>query len=250
MLFRSQGAYDFNYQSADVRARLPIGNKFALSAGAAYRTHDRVYGVNPYEIWVSALDDNGDQINYWYELAYEYGYQDAFYATNIINPQTGNEEQVYGYFWWDPQGNRIASSDLQFRDGAYKRLISQYNRDILGNTSQFGLVSPVVGFDFYHYDSKFWIHLYGTAYLPYHEYVKGDKDDYGRVPLSYLFRNSWDQYGLADAAEGEQWWDYQGGANIGIKIGKSIGIFADAEYTKMWDSEFFITSFGINYTFR
>jgi len=247
---RYQGAYDFNYQSADVRARMPIGKKFALSLGAAYRTHERVYGVNPYEIWVSALNDDGSQANYWYELAYEYGYQDAFYATTIVNPQTGEEEEIFGYFWWDPQGNRIASSDLQFRDGPYKRLISKYNRDILGETSQFGLVSPVVGFDFYHYDSKFWIHLYGTAYLPYHKYVKGDKDDYGRVPLSYLFRNSWDQYGLADAAKGEQWWDYQGGANIGIKIGKSIGIFADAEYTRMWDSEFFITSFGINYTFR
>ena len=54
----------------------------------------------------------------------------------------------------------------------------------------------------------------------------------------------------ADAAEGEQWWDYQAGANIGWKLSKSIGIFAEGEYTKMWDSEFFITTFGINYTFR
>ena len=120
----------------------------------------------------------------------------------------------------------------------------------LGETSQFGLVSPVVGFDFYHYKSNFWLHLYGTAYLPYHKYVRGDKDEQGRVPLSYLFRDSWDQYGLADAAEGDQWWDYQAGANFGWKINKSLGVFADTEYTKMWDSEMFITSFGLNYTFR
>ena len=67
--------------------------------------------------------------------------------------------------------------------------------------------------------------------------------------LIYI-ETDWDQYGLADAAKGEQWWDYQAGANIGWKLSKSIGIFAEGEYTRMWDSEFFITTFGINYTFR
>ena len=247
---RYQGAYDFNYNAADVRFRLPIGKKFSLSAGAAFRTHERVYGVNPYEIWVSALNDDGSQQNYWYELSYEYGFTDAFYQTTIQNPVTGQQQNVSGYFWYNPQGLVVASSDPQFRDGPYKRLISLYNNEVLGNTSTFGLVSPVVGFDFYHYKSNFWAHLYGSAFLPYHRYVMGDTDDYDRVPLSYLFRNSWDQYGLADAAKGEQWWDYQAGANIGWKLSKSIGVFAEGEYTKMWDSEFFITTFGINYTFR
>ena len=247
---RYQGAFDFNYNAVDIRGRLPIGKKFAFSAGAAFRTHERVYGVNPYEIWVSALDGDGNQVNYWYQLAYDYGYQDAFYTTTINNPVTGQVENVYGYFWWDPEGNRIASSDLEFRDGAYKRLISRYNQEVLGNTAEFGLLSPVIGFDFYHYGSKFWLHAYGTAFLPMHKYIMGDTDDYGRVPLSYLYRNDWDQYGLADAAEGEQWWDFQAGANIGWKLSKSIGLFAEGEYTRMWDSKFFISSFGINYTFR
>ena len=114
---RYQGAFDFNYSAAEVRGRLPIGKKFSISAGAAFRTHERVYGVNPYEIWVSALDADGNQENYWYELAYEYGYQDAFYTTTILNPVTGQEQNTGGYFWWDPEGRRIASSDLQFRDG-------------------------------------------------------------------------------------------------------------------------------------
>ena len=30
-------------------------------------------------------------------------------------------------------------------------IISRYNEEVLGNTGTFGLVSPVVGFDFYHY---------------------------------------------------------------------------------------------------
>ena len=71
-------------------------------SGAAYRTHERVYSVNPYEIWVSALNDDGTQANYWYELAYEYGYQDAFYTTTIFNPITEQCQNVAGYFWWNP----------------------------------------------------------------------------------------------------------------------------------------------------
>ena len=126
------------------------GRRFAIcSAGAAFRTHERVYGVNPYEIWVSALNPDGSQANYWYELAYEYGYQDAFYTTTILNPITGQEQNIGGYFWWAPEGRRIASSDLEFRDGAYKRLISEYNNDILGNTAEFGLISPPVGMNLY-----------------------------------------------------------------------------------------------------
>ena len=80
-------------------------------------------------------------------IAYEYGYQDAFYVTTIDNPITG-QWKMYGYFWWNPDGVVVASSDPEFRDGPYKRLISQYNNDVLGNTSMFGLVSPVVGLDF------------------------------------------------------------------------------------------------------
>ena len=36
----------------------------------------------------------------------------------------------------------------------------------------------------------------------------------------------------------------------GWKINKNLGIFAEGEYSKMWDSELFITTFGLNFTFR
>ena len=111
----------------------------------------------------------------------------------------------------------IASSDLQFRDGPYKRLISRYNQEILGNTAEFGLISPVVGFDFYHYKSNFGYTCMGQHFT-LSQICNGDTDEQGRVLLSYLYRNDWDQYGLADAAKGEQWWDYQTGANFGWKI--------------------------------
>ena len=47
------GKINLNYQSAEARLRLPIGDKFSISAGAIYRTHDRAYGYNPVEIWLN-----------------------------------------------------------------------------------------------------------------------------------------------------------------------------------------------------
>ena len=60
---RKQGKIDFNYQSAEVRAKLPIGKKFSLSAGAMYRTHQRPYGYNPVEIWLNETNENGNAVN-------------------------------------------------------------------------------------------------------------------------------------------------------------------------------------------
>ena len=70
---REVGRINLKYQSAEARARLPIGEKFSLSAGAIFRTHDRAYGYNPIEIWLNETNDSGFQTNYWYELGFEYG---------------------------------------------------------------------------------------------------------------------------------------------------------------------------------
>ena len=74
--------------------------------------------------------------------------------------------------------------------------------------------------------------------------MKGDED------FSYLHRNNWGAGGIRQDAEGEQWDDYSAGVNFGWKIGKNLGVFAEGEYAKMWDSELFLSSFGINYSFR
>ena len=109
---------------------------------------------------------------------------------------------------------------------------------------EFGLLSPIIGADFYHYKNNFWLHAYGN-YLPgYHKYVSGDLD------FSYLNRNNWGKGGLVQDAEPQQWTDYQVGLNFGWKIGKHLGVFIEGEYNKMWDTKFYNSTFGINYTFR
>ena len=85
----------------------------------------------------------------------------------------------------------------------------------------FGEISPIIGFDFYHYGKKLWFHAYGSYYLPYHHYVKGIED------LTYLNRNSWGKGGLRKDSEPEQWHDYQFGTVFGWKLSNVIGIFAE-----------------------
>ena len=70
------------------------------------------------------------------------------------------------------------------------------------------------------------------------------------MEITYQGSINWGKGGLRQDSEPLQWEDYQFGANIGWKIGKSLGIFAEGEYTKFWDTKIFNTSFGINYTFR
>ena len=245
---REQGNVGFNYQSAELRARIGIGKKFSISAGVIGRTHQTAYGYNPIEIYLNETEmvDNGNggeeelPINAWFELGYEYGYTDHF--TTYTDVTSGDETQ--DSIWKDEAGDIVAYSDIDFRNGVFGELMNRYNNEIWDNLDSFNLISPIIGVDFYHYKSNFWFHAYGN-YLPgFHKYVGGDQD------FSYLNRDNWGKGGLRKDSVPLQWEDYQFGANFGFKITKSIGIFAEGEYTKFWDTRIFNTSFGINYTFR
>tara|TARA_R100001463_G_scaffold18072_2_gene45445 strand:- start:1125 stop:2318 length:1194 start_codon:yes stop_codon:yes gene_type:complete len=236
---RAQGKVDFKYKSAEVRAKLPIGKKFSLSAGAMYRTHERPYGYNPVEIWLNETDENGWAVNPWYTLGFYYGYDDIYYTQE---DQDGNETS--DWYWVDEQGETVAYTDLQFRDTVFAELMNRYNHEVWDTIDAFGVVSPVVGFDFYHFKSNFWLHAYGSYLLPYHKYVKGDED------FSYLNRNNWGLGGLKEDSDLEQWEDFQAGINFGWKLNRSIGVFFEGEYTKFWDSRIYNGSVGLNITLR
>ena len=241
---RKQGKVNFDYKSAEVRAKLPIGKKFSISAGAIYRTHERPYGYNPVEIWLNETTPEGYPLNPWYTLGFMYGYDDIYYTSTSYDPNTGQQIQTSDWYWVNPEGEIVAYSDLQFRDTVFADLMNRYNNEMWEGIDNFGVVSPVLGFDFYHYKNKFWLHAYGSYLLPYHQYVHGDE------AFSYLNRNNWGAGGLIEDAEHEQWEDYQTGLVFGWKINRSIGIFFEGEYTKFWDSEIYNSSVGLNITLR
>tara|TARA_R100000541_G_scaffold14050_1_gene23396 strand:+ start:90 stop:1283 length:1194 start_codon:yes stop_codon:yes gene_type:complete len=240
---REVGKINLNFKSAELRARLPIGKKFSLSAGAILRGHERAYGYNPVEIWLNETDEFGNPVNQWYSLGREYGYQDIFYTQTSTDPY-GNEVISQDWYWINEEGETIASSDLDFRERIMPELMNEFNGRAWDLLDPWMEVAPIVGMDFYHYQRDFWLHAYANYILPYHKYVAGEKE------FSYLNRNNWGKGGLMQGAELEQWDDYSAGISLGTKIGKNLGIFIEGEYSKMWDSKLYQTTFGLNYTFK
>ena len=166
--------------SGEIRARLPIGKKFSISAGAIYRTHQRPYGYNPVEIWLNEMDEDGNALNPWYTLGFEYGYDDIFYQST---DEFGND--IYDWYWINQDGVVVAHTDQQFRDLIMPQLLNRFNQEAWSELDSFGEVAPIVGVDFYHYKANFWLHAYGNWILPYQKYIQGNED------FSYLHRNSW-----------------------------------------------------------
>ena len=248
---REVGKINLNYNSAELRARLPIGKKFSISAGAIARGHERAYGYNPIEIWLNEtemLDDgNGGQfenpVNQWYQLGYDNGYTDIFYTQTSTTPYGGNTV-TQDWCWVDENGVQVAHSDLDFRERIMPGLMNEFNRAAWDLLDPWVEVAPIVGVDFYHYKRNFWLHAYANYILPAHTYIAGEEE------FSYLNRNNWGKGGLILDNDLEQWSDYSAGLSFGTKIGKNLGIFIEGEYSKMWDSKLYQTTFGLNYTFK
>lgn len=237
---REEGNIGFEYQSLETRLRLPVSSKFSISAGAVLRTHQTAFGYNPIERWLNETDMDGNAVNPWYTLGYEYGYTDNLVG---IDQDLDGAIDRYNYFWYDSEGTLVANSDLEFREEVFGDLMNKFNRQRWDQIGGFAEVAPIVGGDFYHYSNNFWLHAYGSVILPFHKYIKGD------IMYSYLHRNRTANNMHMNHKE-EQWTDYQGGLILGWRVGRSLGIFAEGEYTKAWDRELFRTSFGLNYTFR
>ncbi len=245
---REVGKINLKFQSAELRARLPIGKKFSVSAGVIARGHERAYGYNPIEIWLNetSVDEFGNEFptNQWYQLGYENGYQDVFYTQTSTDPNTGQEITTQDWYWLDEDGNQVASSDLDFRERIFPMLMNEFNGLAWDQLDPWIEIAPIVGFDFYHYKRDFWLHAYANYILPAHKYIAGEEE------FSYLNRNNWGKGGLRQDSELEQWADYSFGASLGTKVGKNLGIFVQGEYSKMWDSKLYQTTFGINYSFK
>ncbi len=111
---------DLDYKLADLRLRLPVGKKISLSIGAAYRTYEKAYGVNPIESYL--------ENNYWWNLSRDYyGHNDVPYSwENFSTGETGID-----YFWYDQNGVLISNSDLAYRENIFGKLVNQYNAEQL-----------------------------------------------------------------------------------------------------------------------
>ena len=229
------GGVELEYNSIDLRWRKPIGKKLNLSVGAAARSHTpygepiRDYLETPF------VDEFGvERLRQWWELAYEYGFQDNAYGIDI--DFDGTVDYV-DYYWEDSNGARIADTDQDFRANHYGPLVATpYNKEQLALIDDQGTLSAVIGLDFYHYEKNSWLHFSFSA-LPYHTQLFGDEE------FGYALYNGggdFTDYG---------WFDYQAGLVTGWKISKNLGIYIEGNYLKFLDRKVYETKAALNYQF-
>ena len=233
---KNDGFVELEYNSIDLRWRKPIGKKLNLTVGAVARSH-RPYGYEPIRDYLETpfIDEFGNErLRNWWELAYEYGFQDNAYG---VDADFDGTIDYVDYYWLAPNGVRIADTDQDFRANRYGPLVvGPYNREQLALIDDQGTLSAVIGLDFYHYEKNNWLHISISA-LPYHWQLFGDED------FGYALYNG---DGVADYS----WFDYQAGLVTGWKISKNLGIYIEGNYQKFWDRKVYSAKAGLNYQFR
>ena len=208
--FEASERYRYNVNWDDI-SNIPEflkQGKLSLNIGAVQRLSEP-YGYDPLEEWKLS---NGNL--HYTQLALQEGYTVEF------DGQGGTE-------YFDPSGNSVATSTEVWEAVAIPTVLSNYTekkRNELDNTIQHSIV---VGFDYYLYSKKLWIHSWGNL-MPWHY------DDGGE--FSYHKYNN-----------GEQWYDYSGGMIFGYKYSKNLGVFVEGKYNKYWNREWHDFSLGINY---
>jgi len=184
------------------------GGEFSFNIGAAQRLSEP-YGYDPLAEW---LLSNGNL--HYTQLAIEEGYEVRFDGHG-------------GFEYLDPSGNQVATNTEVWEAVVIPTVLDDYSnkkRNELENTIQHSLI---VGFDYYLYTKKLWVHSWGNL-MPWH-YDAGDE-------FSYHKYNG-----------GEQWYDYSGGLIFGLKLNKHLGVFAEGKYNKYWNREWHDFSVGVNY---
>jgi len=210
------GLINLDYKTADLRLRLPIGKKFSISAGGAVRTH-LPYGYSPISDY---LNDNN-----WWDLAYDYGFQDIGY---YIDYDFDGQADEIDWYWLNEDGERVADTDLDFRKNDYTDIVTDYNERELDAIGILGTLSFVVGADYYYFRDKFWLHSWGNVF-PKHQHIYGDED-----------------YSYETFIGKDNWLDFNYGIVFGWNISKNLGIFTEHERTQFWDKNLVFTKVGIN----
>ena len=203
--YLQDGFADVEYFEASERYRYRKHKNLSWNIGLAHRLAEP-YGYNPLDEWILS---NGN-LHYTY-LALQEGYN-----VDVAN-------SVYT----NPNGEVVATSAEVWEAIVIPQVLSDYTEKKRNELDRIIQHSIVVGFDYYKYNKKTWLHAWGNL-MPYH-YDSGNE-------FSYHNFN-----------EGNQWYDYSGGLIYGVKLNKNLGYFFEGKYNKYWNREWYDFKFGVNY---
>jgi hypothetical protein len=221
---------DLQFFDYDARFRLNL-NKVNITLGGSIKGHP-VYG-HP-AIW--------DYDGVWFELAWDYGYEDFEVPLNDLNengiiddyylwietdPVTEEGYWIYfyegvNYYWEDPEGNYVAGSDEEFYQYHYPHLVEMYNEDNEEKEWQ-SEASIVVGLDILLGNDNYYSHIWVNAF-PY-------------------------SVGLTDKAYNGDDIQYDVGMLVGTNLNEHIGVFIEGIYQSYYGKQEYNISTGINWRF-
>ena len=202
--YMKDGFADIEYYEATQRFRIRGNKKLSFNFGGVTRLAEP-YGYNPLDEWL--LSNNN--IHYTY-LAIQEGY-----SVDVFNSEYKN-----------PDGDVVATSNEVWEQVVIPEVLANFTEKKRNELENQWVHSIVLGFDYYHFEKKWWLHSWGNL-MPYHY------DDGG-------------QYAYHNFING-QWNDYSGGAIFGWKMNRNMGIFAEGTYNKYWDREWYSFKLGVNY---
>ena len=98
------GRQGLEFGQLDLRYKKSIGNNWNFSVGGNFRAHP-AYGLFPFNDWLAG---SGGQ---WWELAYNYGYDDEYYFQDFNQNGVQDPGEPGDYEWFDEDNQLIAESD-------------------------------------------------------------------------------------------------------------------------------------------
>jgi hypothetical protein len=228
--YLDKGSRDLQFASIDTRFKLNWG-PVIFSLGGNVKGHP-VYGYPAYN----------DYENPWWELAYEYGYEDYLVPLNDLNENDEidsywiwietDEETLEGYwtyyyedadyYWEDPDSNPVAYSDSEFLQYHMPSVIKKYNEDNKVKEWQ-AEASIAVGIDFYIGSDNYYSHVWVNAF-----------------PQSV---------GLTEKSYSGDDVQYDIGALVGANLSEYIGVFIEGNKLNYFGRQEYNASIGVNYRF-
>tara|TARA_R100000278_G_scaffold64312_1_gene51771 strand:+ start:9783 stop:10877 length:1095 start_codon:yes stop_codon:yes gene_type:complete len=203
--YLQDGFADVEYFEASERYRHRENKNLSWNIGLTHRLAEP-YGYNALDEWMLS---NGN-IHYTY-LALQEGYS----------------VDVYSNEYYNPAGEVVATSAEVWEAVVIPQVLSDYTQKKRNELDRIIQHSVVVGFDYYNYTKKNWLHAWGSL-MPWHY------DDGG-------------EFSYHNYVDG-QWYDYSFGLIYGIKQNKNLGYFVEGKYNKYWNREWYDFKLGLNYT--
>ena len=140
--------------------------------------------------------------------------------------QEGYNVDVAASEYFSPDGELVATSKEVWEEVVIPTVLADYTERKRNELDQIIQHSVVVGLDYYYYTKQYWAHAWANV-MPWH-YDGGGEFSYHKF-------------------NGGQWLDYSGGAILGYKLNKSLGMFVEGKYNKYWNREWYDFKFGVNY---